>query len=100
MKEFISILLCFLCLPILGQHHDTIPYKKYDIGFTFSPDYSFRVLKTNFSGDTWVKDTYDTIEVSKYSFTTGLNFIFHVNKHFFIGTGLLLSDKGEKTKEY
>jgi len=99
MKKYIFIYLLSLTFNGLAQSKDSLKYNKFNIGFTFSPDYSYRILKTDASNQ-WIKDTYDTLEVSKYGYTTGLNIIFYLNKRLFFSSGLLFADKGERTKNY
>jgi opacity protein-like surface antigen len=99
MKKIISIILLLLTLGAYSQTQDSISYSKFDMGFTYSPEYSYRVLKTN-ATDSWMKDAYDTLEVPKYGYTLGLQIIYHVNKNLFIGSGILFANRGEKTKKY
>jgi hypothetical protein len=99
MKKIISILLLFLVFIAKSQSQDSLGHGKLDVGYTFSPDYSYRTLKSNASNE-WIKDTYDTLEVSKYGYTTGLNIVLHINKKLSLNSGLLFSDKGERTKKY
>jgi hypothetical protein len=99
MKKIISILFLLLMLNLSSQEKDSITYSKFDVGFTYSPDYSYRVLKTE-ATNSWIKDAYDTLEVPKYGYTVGLHIVYHVNKNLFVSSGVLFADRGEKTKEY
>lgn len=99
MKLTIFIYLFLFAFNAWPQSKDSSNYSKFDIGFTFSPDYSYRVLKTDVS-KSWIKNSYDTLEVPKFGYTTGLNIIFPLKKKFFISSGLLFADKGERTKRY
>lgn len=99
MKLVSFIFILFLSASLWSQSGDTLRYNKFDIGFSYSPDYSYRKLKTDAS-NTWMTSIYDTMEVAKFGYTAGFNFIFHVNENLWIGSGLLLSDKGERTKPY
>ncbi len=77
---------------------DTSKVHKWELGGSFSPEYSYRTLKADESGQT-IKEIRDTLEVPKLGYTVGLNLLYHVNKRLAIETGILLSDKGEKTKK-
>ena len=88
-----------VALTMRSQSTDSTAYTKLDIGFSFSPDYCYRTLKTE-DADSWMGYIYDTMEVSKYGYTSGLNIAYHVNHNFSITSGILLSDKGERTKKY
>lgn len=71
--------------------------KKIDIGITFSPDYSYRRLKSDVE-NRFVADVLDTVELAKFGFTTGLNAIYRFNAKLSISIGLLFADKGERLK--
>lgn len=98
MKNIVSLLLILLTLNLKSQLPDSSIHHKFDIGFTFSPDISYRKIKTD-PVNGWMKENYDTLEVTKYGFTTGLNFIFPLNKKIEINSGILFCNKGEKTKK-
>ena len=80
------------------QSTDSLKLKKHHIGISFSPDYSFRILKSD-ANTTFIKNTLDTLEVAKLGYTTGLNYTYSFSKKISIATGFLLSNKGEKTKK-
>ena len=110
-KLFKTLLLLFL-LPVIlfCQTNDSIKMKdspkikdstktgKFEIGISFSPDYSYRTLKTDASNQL-IKDTRDTLESAKFGYSAGINVAYHFNKKLVIEAGLLFSDKGEKTKK-
>lgn len=77
---------------------DSIKNNKCEIGFSFSPDYSYRSLKSDASNQL-IKEIRDTLEVPKFGYTAGINLLFHIHKKIVVETGLLFSDKGEKTKK-
>ena len=99
MQKIIFILLAILTLKTYSQSNDTTYSGKFDLGFSFSPDYSYRVL-TSGTENNWMKDSYDTLEVARYAYTTGFSFAYHPDEKFSISVGVLFSDKGEKTKRY
>lgn len=98
--KLLFTLLALIPLAIFCQN--TNPTKKVDIsiGFTFSPDYCYRTLKVNSSSDLvkWTAESRDTFEIPKFGYTTGLNVALRFNKRISLETGLLYSNKGEKTK--
>lgn len=99
MKKLVSALLFCLAIDMSGQSADSTTYSKFDIGFTFSPNYSYRTIKTVASKSA-MKNFYDTLEVARYSYTGGVNILFHVSKNLALGSGFLFSDQGERTKKY
>ncbi len=110
MKKNIILLLLFLPFVSLSQTNDTIKTKsnnaktdtlrkgEFEIGILFSPDYDFRKLKSDASSQA-ITDIRDTMETAKFGFTAGLNLAYHINKRLVMETGLLFSDRGEKTKK-
>jgi len=93
------ILLTIIPLTTYSQKADSIRTKKFYFGLTFSPDYCYRTLKSdNSKSSMFITDYRDTTEIPKIGFTTGLNLIMEISKRIAIETGLLFSDKGEKTK--
>ena len=98
MKIVITIISLFFYLMLSSQTPDSLKTKKHSVGVSFSPDYCFRKLTSNPSSE-WIKDGLDTLEVGKIGYTTGLNYTFRLSKRIGISTGVLLSNKGEKTKK-
>lgn len=99
MKQILIILLTLYTVTALGQK--TKRENKISIGFSFSPDYSFRTLKNddgNSSTDLIIK-VRDDIEKAKFGYTTGFNVTFHFSNLLGIETGVQYSNKGYKTKE-
>lgn len=90
---------CLLIYPFtfFSQKKDTTATKKHFIGFTFSPDYCYRTLKSNSSSQS-MADYRDGVEIPKFGFTTGVNLKLKITKRFSFETAILLSDKGEKTE--
>lgn len=99
MRKFILIFIFFLHGYAFAQPVDSSHFSKFDIGFSFSPDYSYRTLKTSGS-DAWMKEFYDTLEVSRFGYTGGVNVAYHLNEKLLLSSGILFSDKGERTKKY
>src|SRR4051812_34352525 len=90
-----AVVLLLLNLGIKGQADSLSRHGKFDLGVTFSPDYSYRVLDANPS-DKWIKENFDSLEVYKISYTVGFNLIFHLRKNIFISAAALIADKGER----
>ena len=83
---------------VFGQEDDTSSFTKFDIGFGFSPEYSYRFLSSN-SDNQWIVDNFDTLEFSKFGYSIGLNGIYHFKSKLDIFLGLQFADKGERTKK-
>src|SRR4051812_48865989 len=99
MNKGLLVLLTFLPLITLCQTSDTTKSKKISIGVMYSPDYCYRTLKPDASEiSKAIVETRDNFEIPKFGFTTGLSFIYQLNKKLSLETGLQFSDKGEKTK--
>lgn len=80
------------------QKTDSSAVRKKSIGFTFSPDYCYRTLRSD-SSSQWIADSRNKREIPKFGYTIGLNFSLKLNKRLSLETGILLSDKGEKTEQ-
>lgn len=93
------IFLFLMLLPLFSLCQETESQKadRVSIGLIFSPDYSYRTLKSDDDGK-WVADSRDTMEIHKFGYTTGLSLVYKLNSNIRFETGLLFSDKGEKTK--
>lgn len=90
-------LLIILPLTVFSQGNDSTRTGKFFTGLTFSPDYCYRTLKPDASSK-WIGDIRDSREIPKFGYTTGLKLSYRHSKKFSFETGLLFSDKGEKTK--
>jgi Outer membrane protein beta-barrel domain len=99
MKQLLMLLLTFLAATSFGQNSKQ--GNKISIGYSFSPDYSFRTLKNgdgNSSTDLVIKSRDDN-EKAKFGYTTGFNMSFHFLNLLGFETGVQYSNKGYKTKE-
>ena len=98
MKKLIYF--CFVVLPIavFAQEEDASSFTKFDLGFGFAPEYSYRYL-TSSSDNEWIVDNYDSLEFSKYGYSFGLNGVYHFSTKLDFLLGFQFSDKGEKTKK-
>ena len=98
MKKIGFVIILLLPLTLFCETTDSSKVSKLEIGITYSPDYCYRKLKPD-AGSKWIADIRDTIEIGKLGYTTGLNVVYNISKKISIGTGILFSDKGEKTKK-
>jgi hypothetical protein len=99
MKQLLILAITWLPLTIKSQ--DKNPVQKILIGFSFSPDYSFRKLKNgdgNSSTDLVIKSR-NEMEIAKFGYTTGLNVCFKFSQSVGFETGIQFSSKGYKTKD-
>ncbi|MBS1755487.1 MAG: PorT family protein [Bacteroidetes bacterium] len=99
MKQLLLLLLTFFVATTFGQKSK--PGNKISIGYSFSPDYSFRTLKNGdgkSSTDLVIKSR-DDIEKAKFGYTTGFNVTFHFSDLLGFETGVQYLNKGYKTKE-
>ena len=73
--------------------------RKFDVGFSYSTDYSYRTIKSDeINRD--IVNLYDTIESAKYGYTTGISGTYFKSNKFSFTLGFLLSDKGEKSEVF
>ena len=98
MKKLIIFLLLFSFFASFGKTTDSVKVMKFQIGISFSPDYSYRNIISDANNKS-IKDMRDSLEVPKLGYTTGINLAYHLNKKIVLETGILFSDKGEKTKK-
>src|SRR5688500_15994328 len=95
MRLFIYICLCLLPLKVSGQTDDA---RALSIGLFYSPGVSYRQL--NFSStDEWIEKVRNNDEIPKYSFSTGANRGFTITGRVRAITGLMFTNRGERTKE-
>ena len=98
MKQRITLLILICSYVICGQTTDSLKQKKHHIGFSLSPDYCFRKVKSNVENN-WIKEAFDTLEVGKLGYTFGITYQYALRKKIDLVSGLLFSDKGEKTRK-
>ncbi len=97
--KFLFVLLLVIPLSLFCQKGDSTKTIKLSIGLTFSPDYCYRTMVSDPDFQLFA-DFLNEYEIPKVGFTSGLNLCFKPVKRFSFETGLLYSDKGEKTIEY
>jgi len=99
MKKLLITFLVLIPVTIYCQNTDSTKTKKFAIGLTFSPDYCFRTLSSDESVN-MIADQRNDEEIPKFGYTTGLNIAWKLSNRFTLETGVLYSNKGEKTKKY
>lgn len=102
MKQYLFLLILLLSISAYGKQNSDKKESRISIGINFSPDYCYRKLAKddkNLSQTNWenYKRMLDSMHVPKFSYTTGINFRFQLNKRVSIETGLQYSNKGYKS---
>ncbi|KAA9333718.1 outer membrane beta-barrel protein [Adhaeribacter soli] len=97
MKKLIIAALAFVSFNSYAQTADLKPNSKIALGVSFSPDYSYRTLKSD-ADSKWIIDIREEVESAKLGYTTGANALINLSNRFSLETGLLFSDKGYKAK--
>ena len=98
MKKLIYICLVLFPISIFGQEEDISNFTKFDLGFSFAPEYSNRFLTSSLDNQ-WIVDNYDTLEFSRIGYSFGLNGTYHLTSKLDLFLGFQFADKGEKTKK-
>ncbi len=93
----ITGLLLFIVFPIFlnGQNIVSRTNKRFSIGVSFSPDYSYRVLKTDASHQR-LADMDNELYSPKFGNTSGLVLKYMVGEKLALESGIRFSDKGKK----
>lgn len=97
MKKLVFCLLFFLPITLFSQESVSPKFKKFELGYSYSADYSYRNIKSNETNRDII-NLYDTIESAKYGYTTGINGTYFKSNKLSFSLGCLLSDKGEKSE--
>jgi hypothetical protein len=97
--KLVLTLWAILPLMVFCQNPDATKPIKISLGISFSPDYCYRTLIPNASSK-WIAEARDTFEIPTFGYTTGLNLALKISKRIILETGLLFSDRGEKTHKY
>lgn len=107
MKKII-VLFLFISQHFYGEDSTTVKiFKRWEIGLSFSPDYSYRVLKPVKSTDSYsiivnkeCADTLNSMEKATVAYTIGIPISYKFNKLFALKTGIYLSNKIEQSKGF
>lgn len=98
MRKIKYLILLLIPFGGFGQSNENNQASKIDIGYTFSPEYSYRFLKST-SKDQWIVDNYDTLEFSKFGYSLGINGVFNLYSNLSISSGVIFANKGDQTKK-
>jgi len=99
MNRLLILILLLTSTITFGQDTSATRHKFF-IGVSYSPDYCYRTqVNKSISDSLWnyVKNYYDSIETSKFGYTTGINLCYYISEKIFIESGVLYSNKGYKT---
>jgi hypothetical protein len=96
MKKLILAAVALISLNASAQVTDIKPASKIAIGLTFSPDYSYRSLSSD-AASIWIANDREDFEIPKFGFTAGPRVLFTLGNRLALESGILFSDKGEKT---
>lgn len=73
---------------------------KLSIGVIYTPNFGYRILKPDSSPYAhYIANLRDSIEIPKFGYATGINFIYRLTKRFAFESGLQFSQGGYKTKK-
>lgn len=99
MKRFALLYICFLVINAFSQEVPSLGFNKVQLGVNFSSDVCSRTLYQNGgSSSNGLINFRNEMEIPKFGYTTGLNFVYNLNKTIGFETGLQFSDKGYQTK--
>jgi Outer membrane protein beta-barrel domain len=97
MKQLLILFSALAALTVKSQNTKRTAF----IGFSFSPDYNFRVIKSDnkdiFGGFT--TETRNDIEIGKFGYTAGVSLVQQVSKQVVLETGVQFTNMGYKTKK-
>jgi hypothetical protein len=98
MNRLAILFLSLFPFTFFGQDDDTSSFTKFDVGFNFSPEYSYRFLTSDDSTQ-WIADGYDSLEYAKLGYSLGLHGVYHFNSKLDFLIGASFTDRGERTKK-
>ena len=91
-KLIIAIVLPFFAI---AEQKDTLSAKRMSIGISFSPDYCYRILKSDPINQAFIDKDNKSANTS-FGFSTGVNCLLKLNKKITVELGCLYSIKSEK----
>lgn len=99
MKRFASLFVFFLVINAYSQEVPSVGFNKFQLGVNFSSDVCFRTLNQNDGSSLYgMIKTRNKLEIPKFGYTTGLNFVYNLSKTIGLETGVQFSDKGHQTE--
>lgn len=93
----LTLALTLIPVTFFGQNESQPTSKTQAVGFTFSPDYCYRILVPDAETKA-LAEFRDLSETPKFGFTAGFNYALKLHKRFTIEASILYSEKGEKLK--
>ncbi len=88
-------LFVFTVLTIQAQEPEKNSSPKWSIGLSFSPDYCYRILKSEYFSP--VMEYRDETEIPKFGYTAGIGILRRLHRKLELESGICYSDKGYKT---
>jgi hypothetical protein len=102
MRKLFYLTTALLLVNTFAFGQDTLRKKKFYIGGFASPDISYRALFPLINGNTaignFIKHERDSMEIPRFAYTFGLDFLYQFNKRIALSWGLQYSLKGYQTK--
>ncbi len=97
MKALFNVTAGIFCLLLLSTQVQAQRGResKWSAGIVFSPDYAYRLLKSESDDNGW-KEAFDELEKPKVGYTTGISILYMLHRKLEIESGLLYSNKGSK----
>jgi hypothetical protein len=98
-RIILVFILPYICVKstLFAQEEVKKESSKFSLGVSYDPSLSFRNIKSESEFD-WLKNTYDSLEKPRYSFSSGLNLQFDISKRFSLATSVLYTLKGHKVE--
>lgn len=100
-KIICPILFLLLSISVFSKNDDTIKAGKRQFGLMYSPEYSFRSLRSTSDADAKTSLEFrDKMDIPKFGYSAGINFSYQLSNKYSFEVQALFSDKGERTKKY
>lgn len=95
MKHILLVVFILFIYSVQGQNLRSHYEKRFSFGLSFSPDYTYRTLKSNVD-DVGFIDIRNEMESARFGFTTGLSVKYQLSKRWVLESGLQYADRGDK----
>lgn len=89
------VFLILISVSLAGQQTTSQTNSKLRIGAGFSPNYCYRVLKSE-GANSYVQDRRKKLEKPKFGYSAGLSVLYDLNQSIVLESGMLFTDRGEK----
>ena len=97
-KIILSTLLVLFSCSLFAGTGDSISGEQKQIGIIYSPEYSYRTLKSNADGAS-IADFRNKTEIAKFGYSAGIRFSYLLSSKCGFEIQALFSDKGEQSKK-